>query len=78
MLLDISCDYTDFEAALALQQEVEKKTGIRPAITRGASECEKDTDRIKINLIILYFFQYFDYSLQFFPDFQMLRTFLLT
>jgi hypothetical protein len=35
IFLDTSCDYADFEAALALRDEILKSAGIRPAITRG-------------------------------------------
>lgn len=35
ILLDISCDYDDFEAAQELQQEIIKITGLCPAIIKG-------------------------------------------
>lgn len=35
IFLDTSCDYTDFEAALALRDEIQRSAGAKPAITRG-------------------------------------------
>lgn len=35
ILLDVSCDYTDFEAARVLQQEIRSNTGLNPAIRKG-------------------------------------------
>jgi hypothetical protein len=35
ILLDTSCDSADFEAVRSLRQEIEKRTGLRPAITKG-------------------------------------------
>lgn len=59
ILLDISCDYTDFEAALVLQDEIEKMTGIRVAVTKGptavtgSNKREMDTDGTKAGFIML-------------------------
>ena len=53
ILLDISCDYDDFEAAQGLQQEIGNMTGISPFIIKGVSQNEKNNIGSKTNLIIL-------------------------
>jgi len=44
ILLDAGCDYSDFEAALALKNEIEKSAGIRVTVARGPIDSKKDTD----------------------------------
>lgn len=57
ILLDTSCDYADFEAALALRDEILKAAGTKPAITRGKYiESESQAARNAVypaNLIVL-------------------------
>lgn len=53
ILLDISCDYDDFEAALALQREINKMTGFNPSIIKGDSWSLQNKAGSKTGLIIL-------------------------
>ncbi|HEX2945614.1 MAG TPA: family 20 glycosylhydrolase [Clostridia bacterium] len=41
ILLDTFCDYSDYEAALLLKEEILGRTGITPAITKGAADMNK-------------------------------------
>ncbi|NLK88390.1 MAG: family 20 glycosylhydrolase [Clostridiaceae bacterium] len=43
IFLDIGCDYSDFEAALSLRNEIEKASGLKLAITKG--RCGKDKEK---------------------------------
>ncbi len=52
ILLDSSCDYTDYEAAVLLRQEIYDRTGIAPAITKGTADIGKLASR-SAGLIIL-------------------------
>ncbi len=53
ILLDTSCSYTDYEAALALQQEITDMTGFKPEITKGPATLLKKTGRTENGTILL-------------------------
>ncbi len=53
IFLDISCDYTDFEAAVVLQSEIASKTGLKLAITKGKHTRSLETADMSAGLIIL-------------------------
>jgi hypothetical protein len=42
IFLDVGCDYSDFEAALSLRDEIEKASGLKLAITRGRYSKDKE------------------------------------
>ena len=41
ILLDVSCDYADFEAAIVLQDEIEKITGMKTTVAKGTYEVRR-------------------------------------
>lgn len=49
ILLDISCGYADFEAALELRGEIERMSGVRPDILKTASGYKNNYIFLKIN-----------------------------
>jgi hypothetical protein len=53
VLLDTACDYSDFEAARSLVQEIEKITGFRPRITKGSTELNKLADHAGGLIVLL-------------------------
>ena len=52
ILLDSSCDYMDYEAAVLLKQEIRRCTGITPAITKGSADVNKLASQ-PVGMIIL-------------------------
>lgn len=52
ILLDSSCDYTDYEAAVVIRQEICSRTGIAPSITKGEADVSKIVSQ-SVGLIIL-------------------------
>lgn len=53
ILLDITCDYSDYEAAAALQHEIESRIGIKPAIAKGDLYKSMEIAKIKAGVIAL-------------------------